>query len=166
MSQWSQVRSDLGRHLIFIMNPSTILIWKARGLNNVDWCNSVHDVVLSSNMDIVCLKDMTRRLFVSVFGFNYDKHVPLPGNCTCGGITMPWKGTVCQAAASVDSYSVSVHFTEQEGRNWWFTSVFGPPEDDEKLLFLFPGNWLVAGDFNLIYRAADKNNTNLNRAIM
>lgn len=28
------------------------------------------------------------------------------------------------------------------------------------------GLWLVAGDFNLIYQAEDKNNSNLNRALM
>jgi hypothetical protein len=28
------------------------------------------------------------------------------------------------------------------------------------------GPWLVAGDFNLIYQAANKNNANLDRAMM
>ncbi|WVZ64360.1 LOW QUALITY PROTEIN: hypothetical protein U9M48_013890 [Paspalum notatum var. saurae] len=63
----------------------------------------------------------------------------------------------------------------QEGQNWWFTGVYGPQLDSEKLLFLqelrdiralCSGPWLVAGDFNLIYQAADKNNTNLDRAMM
>ena len=56
-----------------------------------------------------------------------------------------------------------------------FTGVYGPQADDEKVLFLQElrniralcnGPWLVAGDFNLIYQAADKNNTNLDRAMM
>jgi endonuclease/exonuclease/phosphatase family metal-dependent hydrolase len=29
-----------------------------------------------------------------------------------------------------------------------------------------PGPWMVAGDFNLIYRASDKNNSNINRAML
>jgi hypothetical protein len=75
----------------------------------------------------------------------------------------------------VDSFSVSVLFSEQEGRNWWFTGVYGPQADAEKILFLQEltsvralcnGPWLVAGDFNLIYQAEDKNNTNLDRAMM
>jgi hypothetical protein len=61
----------------------------------------------------------------------------------------------------VDTYSVSVLFSEQEGRNWWFTGVYGPQADDEKVLFLQElrniralcnGPWLVAGDFNLIIK--------------
>lgn len=29
-----------------------------------------------------------------------------------------------------------------------------------------PGPWVIVGDFNLIYRVADKNNDNLDRAMM
>ena len=58
---------------------------------------------------------------------------------------------------------------------WWITVVYGPQTDAEKLLFLqelmdiaTPAHerWLVLGDFNLIYQAVDKNNTNLNRRLM
>jgi hypothetical protein len=78
-------------------------------------------------------------------------------------------------ASRVDTYSASVLFSEQQGRNWWFTGVYGPQEDDEKVMFLQElrniralcnGAWLLGGDFNLIYQAADKNNANLDRAMM
>lgn len=146
------------------------------------WC-SLPTSILSVS------KNMTRRLFLFVFGSNYDRHVLFPGNGTSGGITMPWKGTVCQAVASLVQvwYLITCnpcgflftfsafHWTRR--LHWWFTSVFGLQEDDEKLLFLkelqnvcdfSPGsdNWLVAGDFSIIYQAADKNDTNLNHAIM
>jgi len=58
---------------------------------------------------------------------------------------------------------------------WQITTVYGPQGDDQKLQFLqelqnnqLPshGRWLVLGDFNLIYQAQDKNNTNLNRRLM
>jgi hypothetical protein len=58
---------------------------------------------------------------------------------------------------------------------WWLTCVYGPQETQEKIQFLQElrevraqciGPWLVAGDFNLIYRDEDKNNPNLNQAIM
>ncbi|WVZ63805.1 hypothetical protein U9M48_013410 [Paspalum notatum var. saurae] len=64
---------------------------------------------------------------------------------------------------------------EAEGRTWWFSGVYGPQEDEDKLVFLqelrdirasCSGPWAVAGDFNLIYQAADKNNNNFNRAMM
>ena len=59
--------------------------------------------------------------------------------------------------------------------NWWTTCVYGPQGDSDKVLFLQElrtvrsgrsGPWLLCGDFNLIYRAEDKNNNLLNRRMM
>ena len=53
--------------------------------------------------------------------------------------------------------------------------VYGPQTNADKLMFLqelkdlaMPAHerWLVLGDFNLIYQAADKNNMNLNCRLM
>lgn len=72
-------------------------------------------------------------------------------------------------------HSVSVRFKVDDGAEWWFTGVYGPHQDSEKLGFLeelrevrnlCPGPWVIAGDFNMIYSAEDKNNDNLNRALM
>jgi exonuclease III len=119
---------------------------------------------------------MSQHLFLSVFGSAYDKFIALPANGTRGGVLIAWKDYSCQAIASrIDTYSASVLFEEQEGRNWWFTGVYGPQGDDEKVLFLQElrniralcnGPWLLGGDFNLIYQAADKNNANIDRAMM
>jgi len=119
---------------------------------------------------------MNQRIFLSVFGTAYDKYVELPADGTRGGILIAWKSNICQILASrVDNYSISVQFEEQEGRNWWFTGVYGPQDDVDKIAFLqelrdvralCSGPWLIAGDFNLIYQASDKNNTNLDRAMM
>jgi hypothetical protein len=60
-------------------------------------------------------------------------------------------------------------------RDWWLTCVYGPRGNDEKIAFLQElrevrsvclGLWMVAGDFNLIYKDEDKNNSNYNRAMM
>lgn len=86
-----------------------------------------------------------------------------------------WKGSSCRALASrVDIYFGSVLFSEQEGRNWWFTGVYGPQIDENNMFLqelrnckaLNNGPWLVAGDFNLIYQAADKKNATLDRDMM
>lgn len=78
-------------------------------------------------------------------------------------------------ATRVDSYSVSVQFCPSNGNVWWLTCVYGPQLNQDKIQFLqelrdvrvhCSGPWLVVGDFNLIYRAEDKNNSNLNRALM
>ena len=65
------------------MNPSSILVWNARGLNQADRRNSVRDVIRSTNAPIVCLQetkvaDLSQHLFLSVFGTAYDKLVDLP----------------------------------------------------------------------------------------
>ena len=59
--------------------------------------------------------------------------------------------------------------------SWWLTSVYGPQSDLDKVHFLdelrmirssCSDSWMVCGDFNLIYKAEDKNNSNLNRRMM
>lgn len=39
-------------------------------------------------------------------------------------------------ATRVDNFSASVLFAEPEGQNWWFTGVYGPQADEEKVMFL------------------------------
>jgi hypothetical protein len=55
------------------------------------------------------------------------------------------------------------------------TCVYGPQGNEDKLSFLQElrtlraqcmGPWVLAEDFNLIYKDEDKNNSNLNRAMM
>jgi hypothetical protein len=62
-----------------------------------------------------------------------------------------------------------------EGNPWWLTTVYGPQEEQEKIIFLDElrqlrlgrvGPWILYGDFNLICMAADKNNGRLNRRLM
>jgi hypothetical protein len=58
---------------------------------------------------------------------------------------------------------------------WTATGVYGPQGDLKKKLFLrelkhvkrtIQTRWLLLGDFNLIYRAQDKNNGHLNQRLM
>jgi len=75
---------------LFSMNPSSILVWNACGLNQADRRNSVRDVIRPVNAPIVCLQEtkvaaLTQRLFLSVFGTAYDKFVDLPAIGTRGG---------------------------------------------------------------------------------
>lgn len=122
------------------------------------------------------LATMDHFLFCSAFGSVFDKFVLLPADGTRGGLIIAWKTSIIQALGSrVDIFSASVHFIEEQGRNWRFTGVYGPQNDGDKISFLqelrdvrtmCPGPWVIAGDFNLIYQAADKSNSNLNRAMM
>jgi hypothetical protein len=71
--------------------------------------------------------------------------------------------------------AITARVGEVGASGWWFTGVYGPQSDVDKCLFLqelkdvrdlHPSPWVVAGDFNLIVDAADKNNSNLNRRMM
>jgi exonuclease III len=102
----------------------------------------VRDVILFSQTEIVCIQEtkvanMSQTLFLSVFGSAFDKFVDLPAQGTRGGVLIAWKSSICQEIATrVDRFSVSVHIAEQEGRNWWFTRVYGPQAEEEKIKFL------------------------------
>lgn len=112
----------------------------------------------------------------SMLGVDFDDFVSLPAVGTRGGILLAWKGSVCNVReVRVDSFSVSVCFTHEDGQFWWFTGVYGPQTDALKIQFLQElcnvrlacvGPWAIGGNFNLIFRAADKNNSNADRVMM
>jgi len=73
-------------------------------------------------------------------------------------------------------FSVSVLLQASDGSEpWCLTSVYGLQPDADKVEFLaelrsirssISHPWMIAGDFNLILDATDKNNLNLNRRNM
>lgn len=74
-----------------------------------------------------------------------------------------------------DTNSLTGLVHPKSGDDWWIPVVYGPQGDDLKTQFLeeltvrrmaCPGPWMVLGDFNMILRASEKNNMNLNRAMM
>ena len=160
-----------------------ILCWNVRGLNDVVRQDTVSLLVRDTASTIVCLQEtklqnidqgIVQRTVGAKFTNNF---VALPATQTRGAILL---------AANKDYF----HLTDQhlsanavtatctvrtDGTKWQITVVYGPQGDAEKLQFLrelkaIPrpahGRWLVLGDFNLIYQAADKNNSNLNRRLM
>lgn len=61
------------------------------------------------------------------------------------------------------------------GEPWWLTNVYGPTARANKAAFLLElrtihanclGPWLICGDFNLIYKASDKNNGRRHHGLM
>jgi hypothetical protein len=123
------------------------------------------------------MSSCSRRIILSMLSSEFDNSfVTVPAIGASGGIIIAWRerlGTVL--ASRVDTYSVSVQFSSGFGDPWWLTCVYGPQGNDDKIAFLqelrdirtsCAGPWLVGGDFNLIYKAEDKNNNNYNRAMM
>lgn len=77
-------------------------------------------------------------------------------------------------AIGIFSITVSVSLVDSTS-SFWLTTVYGPTDDSRKDEFLAeiaraapPSGqpWLINGDFNLIYEARVKNNSNINRRIM
>jgi exonuclease III len=138
-------------------------------------------MVASTRPELVCLQEtkkaaISHRMVMSMLGADFDEFIVLPADGARGGILLAWKGSVCQHLNTrIDRFSISAQFAHEGGVPWWFMGVYGPQTDELKLQFLQElrhvrqdciGPWVLGGDFNLIYQAEDKNNSNLNRAIM
>ncbi|CAN6381181.1 unnamed protein product [Urochloa humidicola] len=102
-----------------------------------------------------------------MLGLDYD-YFALPTVHTYGGILVAWhKDTweVSQPRLGTRSLTVKVTLRAAASQPWWLMSVYGPQGDQDKVAFLqelrsrratLVGPWLLRGDFNLIYQAADK----------
>lgn len=112
-----------------------------------------------------------------MLGVEFDNNfIFLPSVGASGGIIIAWKACLGAVQASrVDHFSTSIQFCPASGAPWWLTCVYGPQGDDSKIAFLqelrdirsqCAGQWLIGGDFNLIYKDEGKNNNNLNHAMM
>ncbi|TKV93540.2 hypothetical protein SEVIR_9G232787v4 [Setaria viridis] len=160
-----------------------ILNWNVRGLNSKARREVVSGLVQEHYCTIVCLQEtkmekMEESVVRETLGYQFARTFRyLPAQGTRGGILL---------AVHEDYYSISQHQLKTHtlsvqiqastsAVNWWFTGVYGPQEDNEKLLFLNEirirkpqdsDNWLLLGDFNMIINPEDKSNNNLNRSIM
>jgi exonuclease III len=163
------------------MDPSEIFIWNVRGLDSSVRKDTVREMVYTLQVDVVCCQEtkmqyISRGDILTMLGVEFSGFVFLPSAGASGGIMVAWKRIVGHTGAQrVDNHSVSVQFCKNDGVPWWLTCVYGPQTDADKVLFLQEirdirvvcvGPWVIAGDFNLIYKASDKNNMNLNRAMM
>lgn len=163
-----------------IMNHN-ILVWNIRGLNNPARGAVVRDIVQEASASIVCLVEsklqaVDQRTISGLLGLCFNTFVALPAHGTVGGIVVAWDSSVVSVPAfRVDFFSVTIEMVFVGGLQWTLTTVYGPMDDQLKTNFLDEprniraaclGPWAVAGDFNLIVDAADKNNDMLNRRMM
>lgn len=163
------------------MGPINFLIWNARGLNDKACRDVVRQVVQSCQSTLVCLQGtklahISHRDVLSILGQDFGSFVHLPAQETRGGILVAWRdGSLSAECHRVHRHSVSVKFQADGEQAWWFSRVYGPHLDVEKPAFLeelrevrshCAGPWMLAGDFNMFYSSEDKNNDNVNRAMM
>jgi hypothetical protein len=110
-------------------------------------------------------------------GYKLDKFAFKPARGTRGGILLLWTSAVFDVQeVRVGRFLISAQVTViLTGATFLLTGVYGPTRHHLKDSFLrhirrlrpSPGEgWLILGDFNMIYHARDKNNSNVNLARM
>jgi exonuclease III len=124
------------------------------------------------------MQQMSDAIVAETLGQKFShNHASLPSDGTRGGILLACS-TDDYSLANVDIKQHSVTATIEtrlDKTTWTITVVYGPQGDTEKLNFLqeirhtkqtADTQWLILGDFNLIYRTSDKNNGRINRRLM
>jgi exonuclease III len=163
------------------MDPSNVLIWNVHGLNGTTRRDVVRKLVPSSRVDVVCLQetkmeDISRIMVLQMLGPAFGSYKFLPSVGASGGILVAWHDRLGSSGNfRIDAHSVSIQFSSRDGLPWWLACVYGPQGTEAKIQFLHElrgirqnchGPWLIGGDFNMICNEADKNNQNLDRAMM
>jgi exonuclease III len=158
-----------------------ILCWNVRGLNDPRKRDAVREFLGTVQAKLVCFQEtkmdvIDRFTLMQCLGPAFDGYSVLPAVGTRGGILLAWDSSVVQLKnISLDSYSINAEVHGHGGRAWWITVVYGPQSSAEKIQFLAEltercalchGPWMIIGDFNMILRASEKNNTNLDRTSM
>jgi exonuclease III len=156
------------------------LSWNVRGLNDVDRQSTVNEIISNSSCQFVCLQETKLDVvdqFTACFlgGFRLKSFAQPPAIGTRGEILLLWDEDVLhvtEVVATEFCLSASVHIRATDVA-FKITSVYGPTayarKDDffNDLISQKPAagvKWLALGDFNQIYRARDKNNSNVNRS--
>ncbi|XP_073355599.1 uncharacterized protein [Aegilops tauschii subsp. strangulata] len=96
---------------------------------------------------------------------------------TRGGVAIFWNSdTVFVQTHAIGQFSITAKVSIIGAQDYfWLTTVYGPAYEIRNDDFLaeitrvapHPGEaWLINGDFNIIYEARDKNNSNINRRII
>ena len=161
----------------------TILNWNVRGLNCPDRRTIVHETIASTPCHIVCLQE-SKMDSVDAFTAahigdhrlkSFSQH---PADGTRGGILLLWDDDVVQLSSiQFRSFTLSATVTlypqSPAPTSFKPTIVYGPTRSNLKDAFFaeliaekppLGTMWLVTGDFNQIYRARDKNRTNVDRS--
>lgn len=147
-----------------------ILCWNVRGLNSAARRASTRNVVSALGATIVCLQETkiatwTARLVTDALGPNFaNNFTTLPADGVRGGILLAANENLftLQNFHST-TYTISADVVmHADNTTWTITGVYGPQENRDKESFMEEikslktrgkDEWLILGDFNLIYKA-------------
>lgn len=169
----------------FVMSQQNcfVLNWNVRGLNNPSRKANVKLLVDEMKATIVCLQETKLEVFsdpvvLQTLGSRFvSDYAFLPAIGTRGGILLACDNShFTLSDVLIKDFSLSATITiKDENIAWSITVVYGPQSEEQKVLFLeelqhlelcMNPAWLIIGDFNLIYKASDKNNDRLNMRLM
>ena len=153
-----------------------------RGLNTPARRSVIHDTSHTHKVAILCIQETkidcwSTSLAREIGGTWLDQCIFLPAIGTRGGAAIFWNSSMLTMQShSIGQFSITAKVqTGGLGKDLWLTMVYGPSDEDRKDDFLaeiarvappIGQAWLINGDFNIIYEARDKNNSNINRRIM
>jgi exonuclease III len=160
-----------------------LLNWNVQGLNAMIKLHAVKDMLSAVGATLICLQEtklasICEATATELLGPSFKTSFSfLPTVGTCGGILIAASDNHFRLmSSSCTNYTLSVTIQElTDASEWTLTSVYSPQSEVDKIAFLdelkglkqsSKAEWLVAGDFNLIYKAEDKNNPRLNRGLM
>jgi hypothetical protein len=171
---------------LFFMDPEQhqyrFFSWNVRGLNSASRQEDVRQVINIYKPDLVCLQETKmesapQAVVRNVIGPAYqDNFVFLPGCGSSGGIIIDTNSSCMSISnTSLTSHTISVSVLNLRiNTSWMLTAVYGPQGTLEKKMFIremrhlkqsATPNWLILGDFNLIYKD-DKSSGHLDRNLM
>lgn len=161
-----------------------LLNWNVRGLNSPARRRAIQNICNTLSCNIVCLQetkiaDLSRSLVMETLGSRFGDNFLFKGaDGTRGGILIACTNdfAIVPMPSASNGFSLSAILTDRsDGSSWTLTVVYGPQEDQDKLMFLQElrdlkllgqNEWMIAGDFNLIARTDEKNNSNINIGMM
>jgi exonuclease III len=163
------------------MDCENFLVLSVRGLNSRARRNVLDEVVAQERVSVVCLQEtklhvVDQQLVTSMLGsaFEYDF---VPTDVTRGGILVTWRAERWYAslAHQLPHALTRMMSLYASSTPWWLVVVYDPHIDQDKVAFLQElrstrlgraSPCMFCRDFNLIYKASNKNNAHLNHRLM
>jgi hypothetical protein len=163
------------------MGSENNLCWNVRGLNAGSHRDTVQELVRVERISLVCLQESKMNVITNFDvlqilgpGFDYffsPLHVPEVAFWLFGVLRLGLSPTPHHGASRCRS-GCKRHWG---GGGWWLSTVYRTTTDVNKPTFseeihelsqVRSRRWALCGDFNMIYRAQDKNNDHLDRKRM